>query len=167
MLVRVFNDCFYIRDGAYQVMEYEEARMFDAARKALKAYLACQRPDGRFESQEGQFDANGQAIWVLWQYYKMTADRDWLAEVYPRIRRAVDWTIKTRRLATRDGAFAGLLPNALADGEYLWNGKYHIVGYDLWNLRGLLCAAEAAEVLDKKQEAKDLFAEARIIPSCN
>ncbi|MEA1952017.1 MAG: hypothetical protein U9N87_11570 [Planctomycetota bacterium] len=155
-----FYDRFYIRDGAYQVMEYEEAGMFDAAAKALEAYLRHQRADGRFESQGGQFDANGQALWVLWQYYKMTGDRAWLAKVYPKMRRAVDWTMQTRRQTPADSPFAGLLPNALADGEYLWAGKNHIVGYDFWNLRGILCTADAAKVLGKEDTAQELFEEA-------
>jgi hypothetical protein len=155
-----FYDRFYIRDGAYQVMELEEAGMWDAARKSVELYLPRQRPDGRFESQAGQFDANGQAIWVLWQYYKITADRAWLERVYPAMRRAADWTSKTRRQGPDDSPFAGVLPNAVADGEYLWDGKHHIVGYDFWNLRGLLCTADAARVLGKTGEAEELTKEA-------
>jgi hypothetical protein len=61
-----FYDEFYIRDGGYQIMELEEAGLKDAAKKAVDVYLRHQRSDGRFESQDKQFDANGQAIWVLW-----------------------------------------------------------------------------------------------------
>jgi hypothetical protein len=157
-----FYDEFYIRDGAYQVMELEEAGLWDAARKAVELYLKRQRPDGRFESQAGQFDANGQAVWVLWQYYKITNDREWLEKVYPQMRRAVDWTMTARRQAATDSPFAGVLPNALADGEYLWDGNYHIVGYDFWNLRGLLCTADAARILGKADEADELVNEAKL-----
>lgn len=154
-----FYDTFYIRDGAYQVMELEESGFMDIARRALDSYLARQRPDGRFESQEGQFDANGQAVWTLWQYFKITGDRQWLEGVYPKMRRAVDWTIEARRQTRSDPVFPGLLPAAVADGEYLWDGKEHIVGYDLWNLRALVCAADAARDLSRPQEAKDLVRE--------
>ena len=157
-----FYDQFYIRDGAYQVMELEEAGLWDAAKKAVALYLPRQRSDGRFESQKGQFDANGQAVWVLWQYYKMTEERAWLESVYPNMRRAVDWTLKARRQAPADSPFAGVLPNALADGEYLWGGKHHIVGYDFWNLRGMLCTADAARILGKKAEAEELTKEAAL-----
>ena len=157
-----FYDEFYIRDGAYQVMELEEAGMWDAARKSVELYLPRQRPDGRFESQAGQFDANGQALWVLWQYYKMTADRAFLERVYPAMRRAADWTAKARREAPADSPFAGVLPNALADGEFLWDGKYHIVGYDFWNLRGLLCTADAARILGRANEAAGITKEAEL-----
>jgi hypothetical protein len=157
-----FYDQFYIRDGGYQIMELEEAGLGDAAAKAVDHYLKRQRDDGRFETQKDQFDANGQAIWVLWQYYKITGDRQWLQKAYPQMRRAVDWMMKARREAPADSPFAGVLPNAPADGEYLWDGKHHIVGYDIWNLRGLLCTADAARALGKTDEAEDLFREAEL-----
>ncbi len=154
-----FYDTFYIRDGAYQVMELEEAGLMDAAAKAIELYLMRQRDDGRFESQKNQFDANGQAVWTLWQYYKITCDRKFLEKVYPQMLRAVRWTMKARRVTAPP--FAGVLPNAPADGECLWDGKYHIVGYDLWNLRGMLCTADAAGVLGKKADEKELREEVK------
>jgi hypothetical protein len=157
-----FYDEFYIRDGAYQLMELEEAGLIDIAQKAIESFLSKQRPDGRFESQENQFDANGQACWALWQFYKITGDRQWLLKVYPQMRRAVDWTMKARRQAPDDSPFFGVLPNAPADGEYLWDGKHHIVGYDFWNLRGLLCTADAAHALGRMDEAEKLLQEAAL-----
>ncbi|MCU0913951.1 MAG: hypothetical protein MUC88_05230 [Planctomycetes bacterium] len=157
-----FYDQFYIRDAAYQLMSLEEAGLSDAARTAVAGFLSRQRPDGRFESQKGQLDANGQACWALWQYYRVTGDRPWLTAVYPQMRRAADWTMQARRQGPADSPFAGVLPNALADGEYLWGGKHHIVGYDFWNLRGLLCTAEAARVLGRTQEAQELTHEAEL-----
>jgi hypothetical protein len=151
-----FYDAFYIRDGAYQVMELEEAGLMEIARRALDSYLSHQRPDGRFESQKGQLDANGQAVWALWQYYKITGDKKWLEMVYPQMRKSVDWTIEARRKTAADPEFPGLLPAAPADGEYLWDGKNHIVGYDFWNLRAMICAADAAAALGRKKEARSL-----------
>ena len=156
-----FYDSFYIRDGAYQVMELEEAGFSDAAAKAIEFYLTRQRSDGRFESQRGQFDANGQAVWTLWQYFKVTADKKFLARAYPQMRRAAEWTIHARRKTATDSAFPGLLPAAPADGEFLWDGKHHIVGYDLWNLRGLLCTADAARILGHNDQADELLQEAK------
>ncbi len=155
-----FYDEFYIRDGAYQIMELEEANLRDAARNAIKAYTAHQREDGRFESQKNQLDANGQAQWALWQYWRSTGDRQWLEGVFPQMRRAADWTMQARRSAPADSPFAGLLPATPADGESLWDGTHHIVGYDLWNLRGLLCTADAAGALGKTEEANLLLKEA-------
>jgi len=157
-----FYDEFYIRDGAYQLMELEEAGLMDVARKAVESFLSRQRPDGRFESQKDQFDANGQACWALWQFYKITGDKLWLTKAHPQMRQAVDWTIKARRQAPDDSPFFGVLPNAPADGEYLWDGKRHIVGYDFWSLRGLLCTADAAHVLGRADEAEELLQEVKL-----
>jgi hypothetical protein len=155
-----FYDEFYIRDGAYQVLELEEAGLFDAARNTMAAYLRAQRPDGRFETQQNQFDANGQALWVLWQFYQITGDGVWLKQAYPQMRRAAEWAMRARREAPSDSAFAGVLPTAVADGEFLWDGKYHIVGYDFWNLRGMLCVADAARALGEQTDAEKFRREA-------
>jgi hypothetical protein len=130
------------------------------ARKAINHYLLCQRSDGRFASQQRELDANGQAQWALWQYYLISRDRDWLAKAYPQMLRAAEWTAKARREASGDSPFAGVLPAAFADGEHLADGKHHIVGYDLWNLRGMVCTAEAARTLGKDAEAQRLLDEA-------
>ena len=44
-----FYDEFYIRDGAYQLVELEEAGLIDIAQKAIESFLSKQRPDGRDE----------------------------------------------------------------------------------------------------------------------
>ena len=155
-----FYDEFYIRDGGYQLLELEEAGLWEAASKGIAVYLKSQRLDGRFESQSNQFDANGQALWTLWQYWKMTRDREWLNGVYPQMRRAVGWIREARRGVPPESSFAGLLPAGVADGEFLWDGKHHIVGYDLWNLRGILCVADAARALGLGDEAQSLETEA-------
>lgn len=155
-----FYDEFYIRDGAYQTMELEEAGLWDSAAKAIEFYLKAQRPDGRFETQVNQFDANGQAVWALWQYWKITGQRSFLERAYPAMVRAVEWTKKARRQAPSDSRFAGLLPPAPADGEHLWDGTHHIVGYDFWNLRAMELVADAAEALGRAEEAKQWLQEA-------
>ena len=72
--------------------------------------------------------------------------------------RAVQWTMQARR--STPAPFTGVLPPAPADGEYLWEGQHHIVGYDLWNLRGMLCTAAAAQTLGKHDDAAQLLTEA-------
>ena len=155
-----FYDEFYVRDGAYQILEMEEAGFNDFTKKAIESFLQSQKPDGHFESQDNELDGNGQAIWALWQYAKITNDRAWLDNAFPPMLLAAYWTMDERRKAPADSPFVGLLPGAFADGEFLYDRKHHIVGYDLWNLRGLLCTADAARWLGKESEAKELLAEA-------
>ena len=156
-----FYDEMFVRDGAYQVMEMEEAGLYDGARTTLESFLQTQKPDGHFESQDNELDGNGQVQWAIWQYAKITGDRAWLEKVYPQMLRASRWTMKTRRKTAANSPLAGLLPAAFADGEFLYDRKHHIVGYDLWNLRGILCTADAAKQLGKDADAKELLAEAK------
>jgi len=163
-----FYDRFYPRDGAYQIMALEEAGLAEPAKKTIGSFLENQTEDGRFfgghKNQSPQLDANGQVQWTLLQYYKIYRDREWLERVYPKMLRAARWTMQDRKKAPADSPFAGLVHNAPADGERLGHaggGKtYHIVGYDFWNLRGMLCTAEAAHVLGKEDDAKELLADA-------
>jgi len=162
-----FYDRFYIRDGAYQVMELEEAGLHEAAEKAIASFLKCQGKDGRFFGsyyQTKQLDANGQAQWALLQYYKIYRDRAWLEQAYPQMLRAARWTVQDRKKAPAGSSFAGLVHAAPADGERLGHAGHgemcHIVGYDFWNLRGMLCTAEAARILGKEADARELLADA-------
>ncbi len=158
-----FYDQFYLRDAANQLLALEEAGHIEMARNAVKYFLQRQQTDGRFAgggNQGGQFDANGQTQWMLWQFYKITGDRAFLARVYPNMLRAARWTMKARRVEPNDSPYAGVLPSAPADGECLWDGKHHIVGYDLWNLRGVRCTADAARILRRDDEAEELREEA-------
>ncbi len=159
-----FYDRFYPRDGAYQVMELEEAGLTETARNSIELFLKIQDEEGRFRgggNQVKQLDANGQTQWALWQYYKINNDRQWLDRVYPQMLRAARWAIQDRKKAPAGKPFAGLVHSAPADGECLWNGQQHIVGYDLWNLRGMLCTADAARILGKEAEARELLADAK------
>jgi len=159
-----FYDQFYLRDAANQLLALEEAGHIEMARNAIKYFLQRQQADGRFAgggNQGGQFDANGQTQWMLWQFYKITADRAFLAEVYPNMLRATRWTMKARRAEPDDSPYAGVLPRAPSDGEGLWGDRARrTVGYDLWNLRGMTCTADAARILGK-EEARELADEVK------
>jgi len=163
-----FYDRFYPRSGAYHMMEMEEAGLAEVAKRSLGPFLKNQTEDGRFYgshiNQSPQLDANGQVQWTLLQYYKIYRDRAWLEQVYPQMIRAARWTMRDRKKAPADSLFAGLVHAAPADGERLGHAghgkQHHIVGYDFWNLRGMLCTAEAARILGKEDDAKELLADA-------
>jgi len=152
-----FYDGLFLRDGSYQVWALELAGYLTEARQSLESFLRAQTPEGQFVTQAGQLDAHGYALWALAEHYWLTRDRRWLQTVYPQVRRAVEWLERNR---VREGPYRGLLPAAVADGENLWAGRNHIVGYDFWNLRGLLCAVEMARALGHADEAARWAAQA-------
>lgn len=160
-----FYDEFYLRDAANQLMALEEAGHIEMARNAIKYFLEKQRPDGRFAgggNQGNQLDANGQTQWMLWQFYKITGDKQFLSEFYANMLRAARWAMTARRVEPKDSPYAGMLQPADSDGEGLWGARARrTVGYDFWNLRGLRCTADAARILGKP-EADELANEATL-----
>jgi hypothetical protein len=151
-----FYDGFFLRDGAYQVWALEAAGYLDEARPSALDFVKYQKANGQFESQGGELDGNGQALWTLVRHYEMTHDEAYLRQVYPAIRRSMAWLTQAlqRDPSDADAAFAGVLPKSWADGEALSKSDYHVVGYDFWNLRGTLCAVRAAEALGETADAE-------------
>jgi hypothetical protein len=156
-------DCFWLRDCAYALMQLGEAGLNKNARMTADAFLnyAHESIGGRFDSTD-ELDGNGQGPWAIWQYYKITGDKDWLANAYPKLKKSAQWTMKARREDTKGSEFEGLLPGWRADGENRYHEKFHIVGYDFWNLRGMLCIADAARILGQKEDAETFAKEAEL-----
>ncbi len=155
-----FYDEFYLRDGSYQAVSLAQAGFLDEARQSLELFPRHQRENGQFVSQAGELDANGYAVWALVEFGQLTGDNIWTWKLYPAIKKALDFA-RSARAAEKDpqSPFFGILPKAPADGENLWPGNNHIVGYDWWNLRAVQSAAEAARLLAQIDEKKAFEAE--------
>ena len=152
-----FYDEMYLRDGAYQAISLAHAGYLDEARESLESFPRYQRENGQFWSQKGQLDANGYAVWALVEYGLISGDNGWLEKQNPRVERALAFIRGARGTETDPASpFIGLLPKAPADGENLWDGKNHIVGYDWWNLRAFQSAALAAGRLGQAEDAAAL-----------
>ena len=154
-----FYDKFYIRDGAYQILEMEEAGFDDFTKIAIEEFLATKSPMGGWKQRKMNWTptANAMGTVAICQDHRRSGlARKGISGDAPD--ESMD--DQERRKAPADSPFVGLLPSAFADGEFLWDRKHHIVGYDLWNLRGMLCTADAARQLGKDSDAKELAADA-------
>jgi len=160
-----FYDNLYLRDGAYQAISLAQAGYLAEAKQSLEHFFRFQGKDGFFCTQRGQLDGHGYAMWAMVEYGRLTGEAAWLRRVWPKIAKAAQWIRQARRREQDPASpFRGILPAAPADGENLWDGKHHIIGYDWWSLRGIQSAAAAARALGKAAEADALdkeFAEYR------
>jgi len=151
-----FYDLYWTRDAAFinyamQLFDYKQ----ESVENLRFFWEKSIDKEGGFVSHAGQLDGTGQGLWGLYQYYVLSRDTAWLKEKYNDLKRAADWILK-RRITDlpKDDPYYGLLPNSLADGECLWGGEYHIVGYDLWSLRGIKCFYLLAEELGETVDAQ-------------
>ena len=104
---------FWFRDAAFILHALLCLGLFDRARRVLDSYPGRQRRDGFFLSQEGEWDSNGEALWILERSCPLSGR--WLEEPWHHaVERGARWIAGKRvpdhptgRTAT-DAAHAGL-----------------------------------------------------------
>lgn len=146
-------DAFWLRDGAFMVRALDVWGFpFEAERSALY-FLKYQRPDGLFISQEGQLDGWGQTLWTFGQHFRLTGDLGFAKRVYPAVKKAMEWLIKTREETKKEsGLGRGLIPATHPhDNENVYG---HIIGNDFWAYQGVVEAINIARALGYNEDAE-------------
>ncbi len=137
---------FWLRDASDIVNMYDLTGYPKYASQDLDFFARFQQPDGQFLSQPGQYDAQGEVLWVYGQHYLMTHDLAFAQRVFPSVERAVDWLEKARAA----DPLHLIPPSFVRDNEYA-NG--HITGYNLLALGGLKDAAILADAVGQPEKA--------------
>jgi hypothetical protein len=185
----VYNVCspfFYFdhayRDQSYVVFANDLAGLHSNAARVLRAYCMDVKDvkkkgpisfdgqplqlgmldSGLWNTRPGQYDTQGQNIWALVEHYKLSGDRQWLAQTaYPYIRRGAMWLVNSREKHMRevkdpqDLRYGLIEPGGM---EVMEVGKgmhmYYMNGFAILGLRE---AADAARSLGKAEDQR-LFA---------
>ena len=141
---------FWFRDAAFLIHALLVCGMNKRAERALDQFAARQTTAGYFRSQEGEWDSNGEAIWIFWRYCKMTGNRpkpEWLRA----IRAGAKWIGRKREPSRTGKPHAGLLPAGFS-AEHLGPNDYYFWD-DFWGVAGLRAAAELIEAEDREEAA--------------
>ncbi len=118
-------------------------------RKSLKAFHKRQRVDGYFHSQEGEWDSNGQVLWLADRYERVTGRTGDSLET-KALYRAARWIErKRRRTRAEKEPLRGLLPAGFS-AEHLGPNDFYYWD-DFWGAAGL----RAAEALLQRRGEKD------------
>jgi hypothetical protein len=137
---------FWLRDASDIVNMYDLTGYSKYARQGLDFFARFQQPDGLFLSQQGQYDAQGEVLWVYGQHYLMTHDLAFAQQVFPSVERAVHWLERARASDPLH-----LIPSSFVhDNEY---ADGHITGYNLLALGGLQNAAILADAVGQTAKA--------------
>jgi hypothetical protein len=153
---------FWFRDAAFIINGLLCAGLIQRAERALDRFPSQQDSNGYFHSQDGEWDSNGEALWIIRRFSELTGrppKPDW----QKAIRRGGQW-IGQKRLSGESGVpHAGLLPAGFS-AEHLGPNDYYYWD-DFWGITGLQSAAYLTGFFDDviaetfKREAKS-FAEA-------
>ena len=138
---------FWFRDAAFIIHALLCTGMTDRAERALAQFPDRQLKNGYFRSQEGEWDANGEVLWILKRYHELTGTRlpdNW----YEPVAKGARWILKKRLSDHLAQPHAGLLPAGFS-AEHLGPNDYYYWD-DFWGIAGLRAAAALFEPLDKK-----------------
>jgi hypothetical protein len=128
---------FWFRDASFILYAMLTAGLTRNIEKILDSYPSRQTPTGYFKSQDGEWDSNGQALWIMERYCLLTNSRPkekWMGSIY----RAIKWILR-KRVPDDQSPHAGLLPPGFS-AEHFGPSDYYYWD-DFWSAAGLKSAA--------------------------
>jgi hypothetical protein len=127
---------FWFRDAVFVIHALLCAGLIKRAELAIDRFSSRQDLSGYFHSQEGEWDSNGQVLWILHRYCQLTGlppKAQWLR----MIKRGADWIIN-KRLPNKGEMHDGLLPAGFS-AEHLGPNNYYYWD-NFWGVAGLQAA---------------------------
>ncbi|MEN8780523.1 MAG: discoidin domain-containing protein [Desulfobacterales bacterium] len=157
----------WIRDGAIMGAALLRMGHPGAIREFIHWYAGFQEDDGNIPDSTGregpewlpEFDAYGEFIFAIMEYFRFTGDKSFLVEMWPAAVKALAFMegLRLKRLTPEyqtqeKRAYYGLLPESMSHEGYMAH-PVHAYWDDFWAIRGLGDAAQMAEVLGDDTEA--------------
>src|SRR6185503_4016211 len=99
---------FWFRDAAFILNAMLCVGLKSRVEKVLDRFPSRQTPLGHFLSQDGEWDSNGQALWILARYCRCTGEMPKTAW-HHAIRQGGHWIKRKRLSREKDAPHAGLL----------------------------------------------------------
>jgi hypothetical protein len=148
---------FWFRDAAFIIHALLCAGLSDRAERALDRFPAKQTAAGYFHSQEGEWDANGETLWIMQRYCELTKrapKRAWKRAIL----RGARWIGRKRLSGQPQSPHAGLLPAGFS-AEHLGPSDYYYWD-SYWGVAGLRAAAALCESLGEGVASQEFLDEA-------
>jgi hypothetical protein len=148
---------FWIRDACLMMHAMLAANLTGRCEQRLADLFKRQHPSGYFKSQEGEWDSNGQVLWILDRFQKVTGktfDRKQMRSV----RKGAAWIQRKRHLTGGGRPHSGLLPAGFSAEHFGPNDYYY--WDDFWSIAGLFGAARLSAEFHPGPRADQLAAAA-------
>jgi len=148
---------FWFRDAAFIIHGLLCAGLIKRAERALDRFPSRQTARGYFHSQDGEWDSNGQVLWIMHRFCELTGKppkHDWRRPIL----RGGRWIYKKRLPDNTSALHAGLMPAGFS-AEHLGPNDYYYWD-DFWGIAGLEAASALAQTYGEEEEAKSFQHEA-------
>ena len=154
---------FWFRDAAFILYGLLCAGFQKRVARSLDCFRSRQTIQGYFLSQEGEWDSNGEALWIIRQYCEMTGNvppNEWRESIL----KAGKWICKKRLSADLKSEHAGLLPSGFS-AEHLGPSDFYYWD-DFWAMAGLKAAAFLCGFYKDNENAINFKNEALTLSEC-
>lgn len=148
---------FWYRDAVFMAHALLGANLITRAKTVLDHFPDDQSLTGYFHSQEGEWDSNGEVLWMLRRFGRLTgapAPAAWREAV----RKGAAWIVRKRSSAEAEELHAGLFPPGFS-AEHLGNVDYYYWD-NFWGAAGLFSAAELLREAGEHADADEFHQEA-------
>ncbi|MEK7676916.1 MAG: hypothetical protein AAB676_13870 [Verrucomicrobiota bacterium] len=145
----------WVVDGSFIMEAVAYLGRVAEARNGIKYLLSFQREDGGVMLIDGHWKETGIALWAVTRHARLTGDKAWLRDVWPKVERGFAYIHKMREMASADpkAPNAGLIPDGFSDGGLADKVPEYTNIY--WTMAGMRAAVEAARWLGRPQQADD------------
>ncbi len=143
---------FWFRDACLMLNALLAIGLADRARRSIEHFPQRQLHNGYFRSQEGEWDSNGQVLWIIDRYAQLTGE-PLGANLLSAIDKAVTWIDRKRGPADSEALHAGLLPAGFS-AEHLGPND-HYYWDDFWAEAGLRAAERIYDRAGRRADAEN------------
>jgi hypothetical protein len=143
---------FWFRDACLMLNALLALGLSERCKRTIERFAERQLRNGYFRSQEGEWDSNGQVLWIIDRYAMLTGGRlsDGLIQA---VDKAVAWVDGKRVQVDGDVMHAGLLPAGFS-AEHLGPND-HYYWDDFWAEAGLRAAERVYVRAGRKEKAEN------------
>jgi hypothetical protein len=125
---------FWFRDACLMMQALLAIGAIAPCRRALQRFAERQRPTGYFQSQNGEWDSNGQVLWAADRFRQLSGEAlD--SRLLRSLEKGARWIRRKRLPSAPDAPHAGLLPAGFSAEHFGPNDFYY--WDDFWALGGL------------------------------
>ena len=128
---------FWFRDSAFILYAMIVSGLLKNVEKIINRFPERQKANGYFLSQDGEWDSNGEAIWIMERFLTMTK-QDIRPQWVKSVMHGAKWIQKKRVFPKEQAPHTGLMPAGFS-AEHLGPNDYYYWD-DFWSAAGLRSA---------------------------
>ncbi len=133
---------FWFRDACLMLHALLVLGCADRCARQIDRFPLRQKHTGYFHSQAGEWDSNGQVLWIVGRYQALTG-RNLPENWWTALEKGVQWINRKRLTRIKDAPHAGLMPAGFSAEHFGPNDYYYWDNF--WSLAGLYAASRLAQ----------------------